>query len=240
MKFKSDSEIDRWLQNLSKEEISKVWKVTKLLKGYFNETGSTLFRIPPQDVNKSGLDKTTLEAVLTKLYQLDVILVQLFQKETFTPQPKITTTEWLDWPNMEDVILKSNTWIGIEPDLFGYLYFRLEEIFHKDKERKPKIIWQPDLEKLSGILKLPDNVEFKFRGGTFGGINEFFKNDEYITTKERLRESMSKYLQGRRKNPKEINISKWKSDLKKRNPKFFKYLDIKYIPPETYQLVYKS
>lgn len=238
MKFKADPEIDHWLQNLSEDERSKVGKVSKLLKGYHDEIGSMIFRLPLEDLDKFGLDKTSLEIILTKLYQLDIVLIQMLHKDS-SPPAKSITTEWLEWPYLEDVILKDNTWIGIESDRFGYLLFKLEETLKKEQPEKYKFNWQAESENRKGVLISSDGTKFPFRSGTFAAINEFFKNDENVTTKDKLKEGMSKSLQGGRKNAKEISISKWKSYLKERNPKFFRYFDIRYIPPDTYKLISK-
>lgn len=99
--------------------------------------------------------------------------------------------------------------------------------------------WKADEERHTGILTLPDTPEMIFRGGVFGGLNLLLNNfGAYVTTAQ-LREVIAKHLQGQGKNPNQINISKWKSEIKTKRPAFNKYLKIEYLPSDKHRLIYQ-
>jgi hypothetical protein len=100
--------------------------------------------------------------------------------------------------------------------------------------------WIPNLSEHIGILKILSNSEeIIFRSSYFGGINEFFKNPNLTTSRQSLKTGIAKHLQGGRKNPGQVSITQWKSDLKDGHPNFFKYFDIVPVSPDMYKLLPK-
>lgn len=87
--------------------------------------------------------------------------------------------------------------------------------------------WTSNPNEHKGILKIHSNgEEIIFRSSYFGGLNEFFKNQDLITSRQSLKTGIVRHLQGGRKNAGEVSITQWKSDLKKSHHQLFKYFDI--------------
>lgn len=99
--------------------------------------------------------------------------------------------------------------------------------------------WESKQEIKKGILTVPDDSKsLIFWGGNFGGVNEFIKNIGRDCKRQQLREVIAKYKRGASKNAKQINVSRWLSDLKRKRPEFFKYFQVKYSSPDNYRLLY--
>ena len=96
---------------------------------------------------------------------------------------------------------------------------------------------EPEINKGTLVIKNKGGSPMIFKSGSFGGLNELMINYGEVITREQLRKAIAKYKQGGKKEPNEINISKWKDELKTNHLRFFEYLDIKCIE-QNYQLVW--
>lgn len=233
-------DIDKWLESLPPDKILEVWKVVQALEEDSKLIGSKFLVVPPQFAEKTGLAKHTVEVILTKLYQLHVIQAELAYDSVRKIDSDVISVEWDDWPPEDDVVLSIKTGISIGTKNYKYLYSKIRELLQDGDEVGYRLKWQAENERSLGYLILPNGEELKFRASNFGGINEFFKNIQHITTRDRLRRGIAKHKQGGSTSPGLITVSKWKSWLKKSNPHFFKYFDIEPIRPDSYRLVVKG
>lgn len=96
--------------------------------------------------------------------------------------------------------------------------------------------WEPSVSDSKGTLDLPNGERLIFSSGRFGGINELMKNTEVYINRSQLQQAIAKHSQGEN-NANNIEISRWKSGIKKERPQFFEFFDIAYKAPDKYRLI---
>jgi len=93
--------------------------------------------------------------------------------------------------------------------------------------------WEPHEDESYGFLNLPNGERLIFRSGRFGGINELMKDLDIYITGDQLKQAIKKHSQGEKN---ELEISRWKSEIKKDRPHFFEFFEIEFKAPNKYRL----
>lgn len=115
MNDKDVKNIDVWLASLSKESIVKILTIVNILQSMSELTESTFFTVPYEAFHKAGLDDTSMETILTKLWRKGIINLMDCDDEHHSAS---------DWNKEFDLDNSFNdeTGIKLNPAVFEYLH----------------------------------------------------------------------------------------------------------------------